>query len=89
MRGLVSAVLAIGLMAASVLNTQVLFGTYRKSVGHHYNTQTNVRALAEYLDASGTKEGVAVIGLYLYDRAVIEFLAPDAAPVYADNPKQT
>lgn len=88
-RGLVSAVLAIALVAAAALNVQALFGTYRESLGHHYNTGTNVRAVAEYLDASGTQEGVAVIGLYLYDRAVIEFLAPDATPMFADNPEQT
>jgi len=89
MRGVVSAVLVIALAAAAALNAQALFGTYRESLGHHNNTQTNVRAVAEYLDASGTQDEAAVIGLYLYDRAVVEFLAPDSDPVYADTPEQT
>lgn len=88
-RRVVGAILAFGLVAAAALNVHALFWTYRQSLGHHYNSQTNVRAVAEYLDASDSQEDVAVIGLYLYDRAVIEFLAPEASPVYVGAPEET
>ena len=88
-RSLVNAGVGAALLISSIVSVQAIFGTYREALGHHYNTQTHLRNVAEYLRASGEEDDVALLGVFLYDRAVIDFLSPGLNPTYADTPEQT
>lgn len=72
-----TAVVAL-LVTMAWVNVQRFFVEYRASVGHHVNTQTYLRTMSEFLNASPPQGPFALVGLSLYDQAVIRFLAPEA-----------
>ena len=87
-RGLVSAGVGAALLISSILSVQAVFGTYRNALGHHNNSQTYLRTLAEFLASSDFDQTVAIVKVPLYDRSVIEFLAPDADVLFAESADQ-
>jgi hypothetical protein len=77
-------------LTSTLISGQRLFVDYRTSMGHHVNTQTYLRTIGEYLASEPPSEPFAIVGLSMYDEAVIRFLAPEASRrvTFASDPTQ-
>jgi len=77
------------IVTSAALNIHAYFVTYRDALGHHSGSQTYMRTVAEFLNLSPADQNVVILGVPLYERSVIDFLAPTADPTFVDSPDQT